>query len=110
MTVSKATKRGYADLHESRTQVARQTRTLHVAPAAVPSIAPGCNWAWVSPSLMVVATKMVAGSGQTGIGCLLISAGQVLETEKVFACLIVPAIVGGVILKGQDYASRFFAP
>lgn len=33
--------------------------------------------------IMVVASEMIGGSGQTGIGYLLISAGQVLETEKV---------------------------
>jgi ABC-type nitrate/sulfonate/bicarbonate transport system permease component len=88
----------------------RQTQFKIVVPAAVPSIVAGLQLGMGIAIIMVVAAEMIGGSGQTGIGYLLISAGQVLETEKVFACLIVLAVVGGAILKGQDYASRFFAP
>jgi ABC-type nitrate/sulfonate/bicarbonate transport system permease component len=88
----------------------RQIQYKIVIPAAIPSIFAGLQLGMGISIIMVVAAEMIGGSGQTGIGYLLISAGQVLETEKVFACLIVLAIVGGVILKGQDFASRLFAP
>ena len=35
--------------------------------------------------ILVVAAEMIGGSSQGGMGYLLISAGQVMETEKVFA-------------------------
>jgi ABC-type nitrate/sulfonate/bicarbonate transport system permease component len=89
---------------------ARQIQFKIVIPAAVPSIAAGLQLGMGIAIIMVVAAEMIGGSGQTGIGYLLISAGQVLETEKVFACLIVLAVVGGAIIKAQDYASRLIAP
>ena len=35
--------------------------------------------------ILIVAAEMIGGSSQSGMGYLLISAGQVMETEKVFA-------------------------
>jgi NitT/TauT family transport system permease protein len=48
----------------------------------------------------VVAAEMVVG--KLGLGARLYLAGQVLETEQVFAVLIVLATLGIVITKLQD--------
>jgi ABC-type nitrate/sulfonate/bicarbonate transport system permease component len=95
-----------ADLGASRHQIQFKI----VVPAAIPAIVNGLQIGMGIAIIMVVASEMIGGSGQTGVGYLLISAGQVLETEKVFACLLVLALVGGLIMKGQDYASRKLAP
>jgi NitT/TauT family transport system permease protein len=44
------------------------------------------------------------------MGWLLISSGQVMETEKVFASLIVLAVVGAVVIKLQQWIDRKVAP
>jgi NitT/TauT family transport system permease protein len=44
------------------------------------------------------------------MGYLLISAGQVMETEKVFAALLVLAIMGAAIIKLQQWIDRKVAP
>jgi NitT/TauT family transport system permease protein len=44
------------------------------------------------------------------MGYLLISAGQVLETEKVFAALLVLAVMGAAIIKLQQWIDRKVAP
>jgi NitT/TauT family transport system permease protein len=44
------------------------------------------------------------------MGYLLISSGQVMETEKVFASLVVLAVMGGAIIKLQQWADRRIAP
>ena len=95
-----------ADLGANR----RQIQFKIVIPAAIPAIVNGLQLGMGIAIIMVVAAEMIGGSGQSGIGYLLISAGQVLETEKVFACLLVLALVGGLIMKGQDYLSRKLAP
>jgi NitT/TauT family transport system permease protein len=53
---------------------------------------------------------MIGGSSQSGMGYLLISAGQVMETEKVFASLLVLAVMGAAIIKLQQWADRKVAP
>jgi NitT/TauT family transport system permease protein len=53
---------------------------------------------------------MIGGSSQSGMGYLLISAGQVMETERVFAALVVLAVMGAVIIKLQQWADRKIAP
>jgi NitT/TauT family transport system permease protein len=50
---------------------------------------------------LVVAAEMVVG--KVGLGARLYLAGQVLETEQVFAVLIVLAILGVAVTKGQDF-------
>jgi NitT/TauT family transport system permease protein len=40
--------------------------------------------------------------GKVGLGARLYLAGQILETEQVFAVLIVLAVLGIVITKAQD--------
>ena len=54
--------------------------------------------------ILVVAAEMVVG--KLGLGARLYLAGQVLETEQVFAVLIVLAILGVVITKVQDAIDR----
>jgi ABC-type nitrate/sulfonate/bicarbonate transport system permease component len=53
---------------------------------------------------------MIGGSSEGGMGYLLINAGQVMETEKVFASLIVLAVMGALIIKLQQWADRKLAP
>jgi NitT/TauT family transport system permease protein len=44
------------------------------------------------------------------MGYLLISAGQVMETEKVFAALVMLALMGAAIIKLQQWIDRKIAP
>jgi NitT/TauT family transport system permease protein len=60
--------------------------------------------------ILVVAAEMIGGSSTSGMGYLLISAGQVMETEKVFAALIVLCLMGAVIIKSQQWLDRKIAP
>jgi ABC-type nitrate/sulfonate/bicarbonate transport system permease component len=60
--------------------------------------------------ILVVAAEMIGGSSEGGMGYLLINAGQVMETEKVFASLIVLAVMGALIIKLQQWADRKLAP
>ena len=60
--------------------------------------------------ILVVAAEMIGGSSQSGMGYLLISAGQVMETEKVFASLVVLAVLGAAIIKLQQWIDRKVAP
>jgi NitT/TauT family transport system permease protein len=60
--------------------------------------------------ILVVAAEMIGSSAHGGMGYLLISAGQVMETEKVFASLVVLAVVGALIIKLQQWADRRLAP
>jgi ABC-type nitrate/sulfonate/bicarbonate transport system permease component len=81
-----------------------------VIPAAIPSIFAGLSLGMGITIIMIVAAEMIGGSSQSGMGYLLISAGQVMATEKVFASLIVLAIAGGVIIKAQDLIFARIAP
>jgi NitT/TauT family transport system permease protein len=53
---------------------------------------------------------MIGGSSTSGMGYLLMQAGQVMETEKVFADLVVLAVVGALIVKLQRWIDRKVAP
>jgi NitT/TauT family transport system permease protein len=44
------------------------------------------------------------------MGYLLINSGQIMETEKVFASLVVLAVLGAVIIKLQQWGDRKIAP
>ena len=57
-----------------------------------------------------LAAEMIGSSSQSGMGFLLIQSGQVMETEKVFASLVVLAIVGALIIKLQQWIDRKVAP
>jgi ABC-type nitrate/sulfonate/bicarbonate transport system permease component len=84
---------------------------LHVViPAAIPSIFAGLHLGMGVTIILVVAAEMIGGAGQSGMGYLLIHAGQILETEKVFASLIVLAVFGAVITKIQQRIDRWAAP
>jgi NitT/TauT family transport system permease protein len=88
----------------------RQIQLKIVIPAAIPSILAGLQLGMGVTIILVVAAEMIGGSAQGGMGYLLISSGQVMETEKVFASLIVLAVVGAVIMKVQQWTDGIVAP
>ena len=94
------------DLGASRHQVQLKV----VIPAAIPSILAGLQLGMGVTIVLVVAAEMIGGSSQGGMGYLLISAGQVMETEKVFASLVVLALAGAAIIKLQQWTDRMVAP
>ena len=89
---------------------ARQIQLKVVIPAAMPSILSGLQLGMGVTIILIVAAEMIGGSSQGGMGYLLISAGQVMETEKVFAALVVLAIMGAAIIKLQQWTDRKIAP
>jgi NitT/TauT family transport system permease protein len=88
----------------------RQVQMKVVIPAAIPSILAGLQLGMGVTIILVVAAEMIGGSSQGGMGYLLISSGQVMETEKVFASLVVLALAGAVIIKLQQWLDRRIAP
>ena len=89
---------------------ARQIQLKVVIPGAIPSIFAGLHLGMGIAIILVVAAEMIGGSSQGGMGWLLISSGQVMETEKVFASLIVLAVVGAIVIKLQQWIDRKVAP
>ena len=81
-----------------------------VVPAAMPSILAGLQLGMGVTIILIVAAEMIGGSSQSGMGYLLINSGQVMETEKVFASLVVLAVMGAVIIKMQQWIDRKVAP
>jgi NitT/TauT family transport system permease protein len=88
----------------------RQIQMKIVIPAAVPSIFSGLHLGMGVTIILVVAAEMIGGSSQSGMGYLLINAGQIMETEKVFATLLVLAVMGAVVIKLQQWIDRKVAP
>ena len=88
----------------------RQIQFKVVIPAAMPSILSGLQLGMGVTIILIVAAEMIGGSSQSGMGYLLISSGQVMETEKVFASLVVLAVMGAAIMKLQQRADRIIAP
>jgi NitT/TauT family transport system permease protein len=88
----------------------RQIQMKVVIPAAIPSIFAGLHLGMGVTIILVVAAEMIGGAGHLGMGNLLITAGQVMETEKVFASLVVLAVVGAVVIKSQQWIDRKVAP
>jgi NitT/TauT family transport system permease protein len=84
------------DLGASRRQIIRMV----LLPSAIPSIFAGIRLGLGVSIILVVAAEMVVG--KVGLGARLYLAGQVLETEQVFAVLIVLATLGIVVTKFQD--------
>ena len=84
------------DLGATRRQVMR----LVLLPSAIPSIFAGARLGLGVSIILVVAAEMVVG--KLGLGARLYLAGQVLETEQVFAVLIVLATLGIIVTKIQD--------
>jgi ABC-type nitrate/sulfonate/bicarbonate transport system permease component len=89
---------------------ARQVQLKVVIPAALPGITSGLQLGMGVTIIMVVAAEMIGGSSDSGMGFLLIQAGQVMETEKVFAGLIALAVFGAVITNVQKWLDRMVAP
>jgi len=89
---------------------ARQIQLKIVVPAAMPSILAGLQLGMGVTIILIVAAEMIGGSSQSGMGYLLINSGQVMETEKVFASLVVLALMGAVIIKLQQWIDRKIAP
>jgi NitT/TauT family transport system permease protein len=88
----------------------RQVQLKVVIPAATPSILSGLQLGMGVTIILVVAAEMIGGSAQGGMGYLLISSGQVMETEKVFASLVALAVMGAVIIMFQRWIDRKVAP
>jgi len=78
----------------------RQVMRLVLLPSAIPSIFAGVRLGLGVSIILVVAAEMVVG--KLGLGARLYLAGQVLETEQVFAVLIVLAALGIIVTKIQD--------
>jgi ABC-type nitrate/sulfonate/bicarbonate transport system permease component len=89
---------------------ARQIQLKVVIPAAMPSILAGLQLGMGVTIILIVAAEMIGGSSQSGMGYLLISSGQVMETEKVFASLVMLAVMGAAIIKLQQWIDRRIAP
>ena len=89
---------------------ARQIQLKVVIPAAIPSIFAGLHLGMGVTIILIVAAEMIGGSSQSGMGYLLINSGQVMETEKVFASLVVLAVVGAIVIKLQQWTDRLVAP
>ncbi len=88
----------------------RQIQLKVVIPAAIPHILSGLQLGMGVTIILIVAAEMIGGSSEGGMGYLLINAGQVMETEKVFASLFALAVMGAVIIKLQQWADRKIAP
>jgi NitT/TauT family transport system permease protein len=84
------------DLRANQSQIILKV----LLPSAIPSIFAGIRLGLGVSIILVVAAEMVVG--KVGLGGRLFLAGQVLETEQVFAVLIVLAILGIVVTKIQD--------
>ncbi|HZP74724.1 MAG TPA: ABC transporter permease [Pseudolabrys sp.] len=89
---------------------ARQIQTNIVIPAALPGILSGLHLGMGVTVIMVVAAEMIGGSSESGMGYILVHSGQVMETEKVFAALIVLAIFGAAVTNVQKWIDRRLAP
>ena len=89
---------------------AHQIQTKVILPAAVPHIFSGLQLGMGVTIILVVAAEMIGGSNQTGMGFLLVNAGQVMDTDRVFASLVVMAVVGAAIMKLQRFIDRKAAP
>lgn len=88
----------------------RQVQMKVVIPAAIPSIFAGLHLGMGVTIILIVAAEMIGGAGHAGMGNVLIQAGQVMETEKVFASLVVLAVVGAIVIKVQQWIDRKVAP
>jgi ABC-type nitrate/sulfonate/bicarbonate transport system permease component len=84
------------DLGASSRQIMRRV----LIPSAIPSIFAGMRLGLGVSIILVVAAEMVIG--KTGLGARLYLAGQILETDQVFAVLIVLAALGILVSKVQD--------
>lgn len=88
----------------------RQIQLKVVIPAAIPNILSGLHLGMGVTIILVVAAEMIGGSRRAGMGYLLINAGQIMETEQVFASLVVLAMMGAAVIKLQQWIDRKVAP
>ena len=88
------------DLGASAQQIVRRV----LLPSAIPSIFAGIRLGLGVSIILVVAAEMVVG--KLGLGARLYLSGQILETEQVFAVLIVLATLGIVVTKTQDFIDK----
>jgi ABC-type nitrate/sulfonate/bicarbonate transport system permease component len=88
----------------------RQVQLKVVIPAAVPTIFAGLQLGMGVTIILVIAAEMIGGSSRIGMGYVLINAGQILETEKVFAALVALALMGAAIMKLQQWISNRLTP
>jgi NitT/TauT family transport system permease protein len=88
----------------------RQIQLKIVIPAAIPSIFAGLHLGMGVTIILVVAAEMIGGSSRSGMGYLLINAGQIMETDTVFASLIVLSVVGAAVIKLQQWIDGKLAP
>lgn len=84
------------DLGASERQIVRHV----LLPAAVPSVFAGARLGLGVSIILVVAAEMVVG--KLGLGARLYLAGQVLETETVFAVLVILALLGILVTRALD--------
>ncbi|MBN9084580.1 MAG: hypothetical protein BGP04_25200 [Rhizobiales bacterium 62-17] len=89
---------------------ASQAQLTVVLPGAIPTIFAGLQLGMGVTIILVVAAEMIGGSARGGMGSLLIQAGQVMETEKVFAALVALTLMGAAIMKGQQWLDHRLAP
>ena len=88
------------DLGATQQQIVRNV----LLPSAIPSIFAGIRLGLGVSIILVVAAEMVVG--KLGLGARLYLSGQILETEQVFAVLIVLATLGIVVTKTQDWIDK----
>ena len=88
------------DLGATQQQIVRKV----LLPSAIPSIFAGIRLGLGVSIILVVAAEMVVG--KLGLGARLYLSGQILETEQVFAVLIVLATLGIVVTKTQDWIDK----
>lgn len=79
----------------------RQVVARVLIPSAIPAIVAGMRLGLGVSIILVVAAEMVVA--RAGLGARLFLAGQVLDTEQVFAVLVVLAAIGILLGKGQDW-------
>jgi len=84
------------DLGASERQIVRHV----LLPSAVPSVFAGARLGLGVSIILVVAAEMVVG--KLGLGARLYLAGQVLETETVFAVLVLLALLGILVTRALD--------
>lgn len=88
----------------------RQVQFKVIIPAAIPTIFSGLDIGMGVTIILVVAAEMIGSSGRGGMGSILITAGQIMETEQVFAALVVLAIMGAAVIKLQQWIEWRIAP
>lgn len=89
------------DLGATQRQIIRRV----LIPSAIPSIFAGMRLGLGVSIILVVAAEMVVG--KLGLGARLYLAGQILETDQVFAVLLVLAALGITVTKLQDAIDRW---